>query len=161
MIALVAAALAGAPTDLGFGVGVDARLGKGAVFVGAGAGPTVRVDLGSVVELHGEARLLVLAGTNGLVRGGVGVHHAIGAWDPGAGVDVGGWFGASLRAVTEENPELEAGRALTLQARLDPLRFRSEHATVEVLRVELGSGWDRGRSALAVGVTLTEVALRW
>lgn len=158
MIVLVAAALAG---EVGFGVGVDARLGKGAVFVGAGAGPTVRLDLGPVVELHGEARLLVLAGTNGLVRGGVGVHHAWGAWDPGVGVDVGGWFGASLRAVTEENPELEAGRALTLQGRLDPLRFRSEHATVEVLRVELGSGWDRGRPALAVGVTLTEVALRW
>jgi len=158
MIVLAAVALS---AEVGFGVGVDARLGKGAVFVGAGAGPTARVDLGRYAEVHGEARLLVLAGTAGLVRGGVGLHHGVGAWDPGVGLDLGGWFGASLRAVTEENPELVAGRALTAQVRLDPLRFRSEGATVEVLRLQVGSGWDRGQPALAVGVTLAEVALRW
>ena len=61
MILLVASALAGT-TTFGFGTGLDARLGKGAVFIGYGAGPTVRHTVDDTWDIHGEARLLVLAG---------------------------------------------------------------------------------------------------
>jgi hypothetical protein len=164
MIALVAAAQLVAvaeahPVAVGWGVGVDARLGKGAVFVGAGAGPTVEVPLGGVWDAHAEARWLTLASNTWLVRGGAGAHWEKGAWRPGVGLDATGYIGATLRAVTAENPDLAADTALALQVRADPMRFAGGRWTAEVLRIEVGSGWDRGQPALAFGVTLAEVGI--
>ncbi|MFN7142543.1 MAG: hypothetical protein ACK4YP_02110, partial [Myxococcota bacterium] len=172
MIALVAAALAmtdpteaagltPAPADprvtVGWGVGVDARLGKGAVFVGAGAGPSVTVALSEHLDAHAEVRWLTLAGSTWLVRGGVGARLPVGVWRPGVGLDATGYLGATLRAVTAENPDLAGDTALAIQLRLDPLRFQGGRWTAEVLRVEIGAGWDRGLPAVAFGVTVAEV----
>ncbi|MES2638319.1 MAG: hypothetical protein V4850_02525 [Myxococcota bacterium] len=160
MIALVAAAMA-APVDVavGWGVGVDARLGKGAVFVGAGAGPTVRVGVGEHLDLHAEGRWLTLAGSTWLVRGGAGLHTTVGTWQPGVGLDVTGYLGATLRAVTAENPGLAGDSALAVQVRLEPLRFAKDRWSANVLRLDVGAGWDRARPALAVGVTVVEVGI--
>lgn len=51
--------------------------------------------------------------------------------------------------------------APAVQLRLDPLRFRSGRWTAEVLRVEIGAGWDRGALAPAFGATLAEVGIGW
>lgn len=156
MILLVAAALAGT-TTFGFGTGLDARLGKGAVFIGYGAGPTVRHTFDDTWDIHGEARLLVLAGATGLVRVGVGAQLTRGSWSPGVGLDAGLFLGASLRAVTAENPVLAPDLAPVLQLRLDPLRFSGDTWTAEVLRLQVGAGLDRGEVAPAIGVTVVEV----
>jgi hypothetical protein len=75
------------------------------------------------------------------------------------GLDATGYIGATLRAVTAENPDLAADTALALQVRADPMRFAGGRWTAEVLRIEVGSGWDRGQPALAFGVTLAEVGI--
>lgn len=144
---------------IGLGTGVDARLGKGAVFVGVGAGPTVTVALVEHVDVHAEARWLTLAGNTWLLRGGAGLSARVGTWRPGVGLDVTGYIGATLRAVTAENPTLADDTALALQLRIDPLRFAKGRFTAEALRIELGSGWDRGAPALAFGVTLAGVGI--
>jgi hypothetical protein len=144
---------------VGWGVGVDARLGKGAVFVGAGAGPAVNVALGPNWDVHAEGRWLTLAGSTWLLRGGVGVHTTAQRWQPGVGLDATGYLGATLRAVTEENPGLAGDSALSLQARVDPLHFAADRWNASVLRLDVGAGWDRGRPALAVGMTVLEVGI--
>jgi hypothetical protein len=158
VIALVAAASA---ASVGWSTGFDARLGKGAAYVGVGGGPTVRFDLSEHVDLHGEARLLVLAGTVGVFRAGVGVSTKKDHWNPGLGLDVALFAGPSLRAVTAENPALAAPVAPALQLRLDPLRFGVDSFSAEVLRIEVGGGYERGALAPAFGVTFAEVAVRW
>lgn len=146
---------------VGWATGVDARLGKGAVFVGAGGGPTWRMDLSERLDVHAEARWLVLAGSTFVGRAGVSARFPVGAWEPGAGLDAAVFWGASLRAVTAENPTLAPDVAPVLQARLDPLRFAGERWTAEALRLQIGSGWDRGRPALAFGITLVEAGARF
>jgi len=163
VIALVAMAMAAEsarpPIAVGWGVGVDARLGKGAVFVGAGAGPSVRVGLGRYVDLHAEGRWLALAGSTWLVRGGAGAHATVGDWRPTVGLDLTGYLGATLRAVTAENPELAADSALAVQARIEPLRFERGAFEASALRVDVGAGWDREQPALAVGLTVVEIGV--
>ncbi len=169
-VALLATTAAAAPAvpdatrprvTVGWGTGVDARLGKGAVFVGAGGGPTVEVALSEHLDAHAEVRWLTLAGSTWLVRGGVGARLVVGTWRPGVGLDATGYLGATLRAVTAENPDLAPDSALALQARLDPLRFTKGRWAAEALRIEVGAGWDRGAPALAFGVTLAEVGVRF
>lgn len=160
MILLVAAALAG-NTTVGFGTGLDARLGKGAVFVGYGGGPWVAHRLDEHWDVHGDARLLLLAGATGLLRGGVGARVQRGSWSPGVGLDAAVFLGASLRAVTAEHPALAPDVAPVVQLRLDPLRFTWNHTTAEVLRLQVGAGVDRGELAPAVGVTVVEVGASW
>jgi hypothetical protein len=162
VIALFAAAHAASGDSavaVGWGTGVDARLGKGAVFVGVGGGPTVRLDVGEHWDAHAEARVLVLAGTAGLARVGVGAHLTKEHWRPGLGLDAALFVEPSLRAVTTENPTLAPVLAPVLELRLDPLRFEGARWTAEVLRVEVGSGWDRGQPAIAFGVTVGEVGI--
>jgi len=145
--------------SVGWGTGVDARLGKGAVFVGAGAGPALTVRLSDALDAHAEARWLTLASSTWLVRGGVSAHATVGTWRPALGLDVTGYLGATLRAVTAENPDLAGDSALAVQARIDPLRFSRGRWTASALRVDIGAGWDRGEPALAIGATLAEVAI--
>lgn len=171
LVTLAAAATPDGPTPpvsaapsrvtVGWGTGVDARLGKGAVFVGVGGGPTVTVALGEAFDVHGEARWLWLAGSSGLGRVGVGAHLTRGAYRPGVGLDVTLYVEPSLRAVTADDPTLAAPLAPALQLRLDPLRFASGRWTAEALRLEVGSGWDRGAPALAFGATVVEVGIGW
>lgn len=150
-----------AAVALGWGTGVDARLGSGAVFLGFGGGPTVTVALPKHFDLHAEARWLVLAGNASVYRLGAGWSADLGkGWSPGLGLDVGLFQGAALRAVTEENPVFAPDVAPVLQLRLDPLRWRGERFTAEALRLQVGSGLDRGAPALSVGVTLAEVGIR-
>lgn len=156
---LVAAAMA-APV-VGWSTGFDARLGKGAAYVGVGGGPTVSAPIGQHLDLHAEARLLVLAGTVGLVRGGVGVSTRMQRWQPGAGLDVGVFIGPSLRAVTADNPDLSPDAAPVVQLRVDPLRFTEGRFTGELLRLQVGGGFERGAFAPAFGVTIAEVGVTW
>jgi hypothetical protein len=158
---ILVATLASATTTVGFGTGLDARLGKGAVFIGYGAGPSFTQSVGEHWDVHGEGRLLVLAGASGLLRAGVGVHLTRGSWQPGAALDLGLFLGASLRAVTAENPELAPDVAPVLQLRLDPVRFVGETWSAELLRMQVGAGWDRGRPAPAFGVTVVEIGARY
>lgn len=145
---------------LGWGTGLDARLGKGAVFLGVGGGPRAQVELGERLDVTAEARWLTLAGSSWMARAGVGMHLERGAWQPAAGVDAAVFWGASLRAVTQDNPDLVADWAPALQLRLEPMRFATERVQAGALRLQVGSGWDRGRPALSVGVTLVDVAVR-
>jgi hypothetical protein len=146
--------------SVGWSTGVDARLGKGAVFLGAGAGPFWRGDIGEHVDVHAEARWLALAGSTFLARAGAGLHLTHGAWEPGVGLDAAVFWGASLRAVTAENPTLAPDVAPALQLRVEPLRFVGERWSAGLLRLQVGSGWDRGEPALSVGVTLVDVAVK-
>ncbi|MFZ5475872.1 MAG: hypothetical protein ACOZNI_03780 [Myxococcota bacterium] len=147
--------------DVGWGTGLDARLGKGAVFLGFGGGPRVGVEVAEHVDVHAEVRWLTLAGSTWLGRAGAGVHLERGAWQPGAGVDAAVFWGASLRAVTAENPNLVADVAPVLQLRLEPLRFAGERWSAGALRLAIGSGWDRGGPALSLGLTLADVTIRF
>lgn len=162
LVFLIASALAAEPrVTIGWGTGVDARLGKGAVFVGVGGGPTLSVAINDHVDVHGEARWLWLAGSSGVGRVGVGAALQHGAWRPGLGLDVALFVEPALRAVTADNPTLAAPVAPALQVRLDPLRFHSGRWTAEALRLELGAGWDRGAVAPSFGVSVAEIGIGW
>lgn len=146
---------------LGFGMGLDARLGGGAAYVGVGAGPTVGVELAEHWRVDAEARWLVLAGNTVLVRAAGEWQLRSDGWSPAAGLAVGMVQGAALRAVTDAEPSFVANVAPMAQVRLAPLRFQGEGASAEVLRLDVGVSPDRGRAAPAFGVTLVEAAVRF
>lgn len=160
MLLLPALALA-AEIAAGWGVGLDARLGSGAVYVGYGGGPSVSVGLSDHLDAHAEVRWLTLAGSTWLYRAGVAARARATGWRPGAGLDLALFHGASLRAITDENPTLAADVAGVVQARLSPLRWEGERGYAEALRVEAGAGLDRGALAPALGLTVVEAGLRW
>lgn len=148
------------PLTVSWGTGVEARLGKGAVFVGAGGGPSLSATLAPTFEVNAEARWLWLAGSTGLGRLGFSGFLERGDWRPRLGLEVTVYVEPSLRAVTVEDPTLASPVAPALQLRVDALRFASGSLVASALRLDVGFGWSRGAAAPAFGLTLVDVGMR-
>ncbi|MNL75502.1 hypothetical protein D3C87_2013190 [compost metagenome] len=70
-----------------------------------------------------------------------------------------GYFGDQVRFLPLGASSLSSGPALALQARFAPLRFGNERATVTLLGLDVGGGFDTDEFAPALAATFLEIAL--
>jgi hypothetical protein len=128
---------------------------------GYGGGPGYRVHLTESVSVHSELRWLGFLGNAVSISAGATYAWQRGGWQPAAGLQLTGWVGDQVRIVTADAPDPALPLAVSMQARLQPLRFTRGAFCTSALSVDVGAGVERKHAALALLFSLLEIGYRF
>jgi hypothetical protein len=128
-----------------------------------GLGPTLgyRLHLTEAISLHIESRWLLYGG-NGFTTSVGGLYaFRYRAWSPAVGIQATLSFGQQLRVIDASMPDVPPDLALSIQARVAPVRFRAGNFTVAVLVFDYGAGLEGGRLSMALSFEVLEMGVRF
>jgi hypothetical protein len=131
------------------------------VLVGLGPALGYRLHVTEAISFHIESRWLLYGG-NGFTTSVGGLYaFRYRAWAPAIGLQGTLSYGQQLRVIDASMPDVPPGLALSIQARVAPIRFRTGNFTIAALVFDGGAGLEAGRPSIAISFSILELGVRF